>query len=247
MVEQARATAPVVGVTVELLDQPWYEGRRRFQLFTDYLPCLRAAGLTPLLLPTDVPTEAAAEEAAVLLGRVDALLMTGGDDADLRPLGGPAPLPECKPVPAEQQRFNLALVEAAGERGLPLLGVCFGMQMMGLAYGAPLVQHMGRAEEHTAGREHEVRAVAGSHLAALVGEEAFPVPSYHHQALAGLGERLQAGAWADDGTLEAVELPGDAFALGVQWHPERAPASAASRALFDGFARAAHDYRRLRT
>lgn len=245
MVGMEPATQPVVGVTVELLDRPWYDGRRRFQLFADYLPCLRAVGLRPLLLPTDAPVGDAAAEAAALLERVDGLLMTGGDDADLRPLGGPAPTPECKPVPAEQQAFNLALVAEACARDLPLFGVCFGMQMMGLAHRAPLVQHMERAGEHGGGREHAVTAVPGSRLAALVGEAPFAVPSYHHQALETPGA-LEAGAWAEDGTLEAVESAAQRFALGVQWHPERAPASAASRALFDGFARAARDYRRVR-
>jgi len=234
----------VVGVTVELLDAPVYEGRRRFQLFTDYLPCLRAAGLQPLLLPTDAPVDDATSEARALLDRVDALLMTGGDDADLRALGGPAPLAECKPVPPEQQAFNLALVREACARDLPLLGVCFGMQMMGLAHGAPLVQHMERTADHEKGIEHAVRAVPATRLAALVGDDGFDVPSFHHQALAGPGDGLVASAWAEDGTLEAIERPDLRYALGVQWHPERAPGSAASQALFSGLRDAAQDYRR---
>ena len=244
--EEARSR-PVIGVTVELLDAPWYQGRRRFQLFTDYLSCLRAAGLQPLLLPTDAPLEQSRAEASALLDHVDALLLTGGDDADLRALGGPAPLAECKPVPPEQQGFNLALVQEACARELPLLGVCFGMQMLGLAHGAPLVQHMERAADHLKGIEHEVRAAPASRLAALVGEQPFPVPSYHHQALAGPGDVLVASAWASDGTLEGVERADLAFAIGVQWHPERAPQSRASQALFSGLHAAAQDYRRART
>jgi putative glutamine amidotransferase len=246
MVVDASSGPLLIGVTVELLDQPWYEGQRRFQLFADYLPCLRAAGLTPVLLPTDAPLDRAEAEVAAVLDRLDGLLMTGGDDADLRALGGPAPTAECKPVPPEQQSFNLALVEQACALDLPLLGVCFGMQMLGLAHGAPLIQHMDRAGEHTKGVRHSVAPVAGSRLAALVGEAAFKVPSYHHQALAGSGDALVAGAWAEDGTLEAIEHSELRFALGVQWHPERAPQSAASRALFSGFGAAAQDYRRSR-
>jgi putative glutamine amidotransferase len=235
---------PVVGVTVELLDAPWYEGRRRFQLFTDYLPCLRAADLQPILLPTDAPVDDAGAEARAMLDRVDALLMTGGDDADLRALGGPAPLAGCKPVPPEQQAFNLALVREAFARDMPLLGVCFGMQMMGLVHDAPLVQHMEQATGHVKGVEHAVRAVPATRLAALVGEDGFDVPSFHHQALAGPGDGLVASAWAEDGTLEAIERPDLRYALGVQWHPERAPESAPTRALFSGLRAAAHDYRR---
>lgn len=231
---------PVIGLTVELLDAPWYEGKRRFQLFTDYLPCLRAAGAIPILLPSDAPVE----EVRTLLDRVDGILMTGGDDVDLRPFGGPAPTEECKPVPLEQQAMNLEIVRVATERRLPLLGVCFGMQMMGVLDEAPFRQHLANAEEHTKGIEHAVVASAGSRLAELVGTEPFAVPSFHHQALTGTGHHLQASAYADDGTLEAVELPEIPFALGVQWHPERAPESAASRALFEGLVTAALEYRR---
>ena len=184
----------MVGVTVELLDKPWYDGPRRFQLFTDYLPCLRAAGLRGLLLPTDGPPE----EAAALLDRVDGLLLTGGDDADLRPLGGPAPEDTCKPVPPEQQALNLALVEEACARDMPLLGVCFGMQMMGLAHGARFIQHLDGADGHVKGVEHAVAPVAGTRLAEVVGEAPFAVPSYHHQALADPGPQLRATAVAPE-------------------------------------------------
>ncbi|MGB0952776.1 MAG: gamma-glutamyl-gamma-aminobutyrate hydrolase family protein [Planctomycetota bacterium] len=230
---------PVIGLTVELLDAPWYEGKRRFQLFTDYLPCLRAAGAIPILLPSDAPVA----EVAGLLERVDGVLMTGGDDVDLRPFGGPAPTVECKPVPLEQQSMNLEIVRVALERKMPLFGVCFGMQMMGVLDEAPFRQHLENAAEHTKGIEHQVVAAAGSRLAELVGTDAFDVPSFHHQALIDTGNQLQASAYADDGTLEAVELPEFPFALGVQWHPERAPESQATRALFDGFVTAAREYR----
>ena len=240
MSEARGERAPVAGVTVELLDQPWYEGRRRFQLFTDYLPCLRAAGLQALLLPTDGPPE----EAAALLDRVDCLLLTGGDDADLRELGGPPPEHTCKPVPVAQQALNLALVNEACARDMPLLGVCFGMQMLGLAHQAPFIQHLDGADDHVQGVEHAVHPLAGSLLAELCGDAPFAVPSYHHQALAGPGPHLRSSATAADGVVEAVERADLSFALGVQWHPERAPDSAASRALFSGFAAAARSYRK---
>ncbi len=240
MPDSSRPAAPLIGVTVELLDAPYYEGRRRFQLFTDYLPCLRAAGAVPVLLPTDGPPD----EVGRWLEGLDGLLMTGGDDPDLRPFGGPAPEQTCKPVPREQQRINLELVQEAGRRGLPLLGVCLGMQMLGLAHGAPYCQHLEQADGHLKGVRHPVQPAPGSRLAQLLGPGPVEVASFHHQALEGPGEGLQVAATAPDGVIEAVERPGPAFALGVQWHPERLPDSEATKALFSGFARAAESYRR---
>lgn len=233
----------VIGVTTEVLDAPWYEGRRRYQLFTDYSRCLREAGAMPLLIPGDTPPE----DLPALLDRVDGVLTSGGDDADLRPLGGPAPTAECKPVPIEQQEMNLELARLVVERDMPLLAVCFGMQMLGLAHGARFEQHMKEHEDHTRGVEHAVQLTAGSRLAELIGSASIEVPSFHHQALLDCGQDLQPAGHAPDGTLEAVELADSTFAFGVQWHPERAPDSAATRALFSRFAEAARAYRSLQT
>lgn len=225
---------------MELLDAPFYKGPRRFQLFHAYMPCLREAGALPVLIPGD----ATAADLAQLLPKLDGILMTGGDDADLRSLGGPAPTPECKPAPLEQQEMNLALVRQAIALDMPVLGICYGMQMLGLAYEAPFIQHLAAADDHIKGIRHTVTAVAGSKLADLLGTAAFEVPSYHHQALASSGPQLQASAWSPDGILEAVELPSQRFTLGVQWHPEKAPESEASKRLFSGFVAAASDYRK---
>jgi gamma-glutamyl-gamma-aminobutyrate hydrolase PuuD len=230
--------SPLIGVTVELLDAPFYKGPRRFQLFHAYMPVLRAAGAVPVLIPGD----ATATDLAQLLPKLNGILMTGGDDADLRSLGGPAPTPECKPAPEEQQNMNLALVSQAVALGMPLLGVCYGMQMLGLAFDAPFIQHLPAADDHVKGIVHTVTATANSKLAELLGTAPFEVPSYHHQALAGPGPQLQASAWSPDGILEAIELPNKRFTLGVQWHPEKAPESEASKRLFSGFVAAASDY-----
>jgi putative glutamine amidotransferase len=227
-------------VTVELLDAPFYEGHRRFQLFHAYMPVLRDAGAIPLLIPGD----ATADDVAAILPRLDGVLLTGGDDPDLRAFGGPAPLPECKPAPIEQQEMNLSLIRGAISVGMPVLGICYGMQMLGLAYKAPFIQHLIGSTDHTKGARHTVTATPGSRLATLLGDAPFEVPSYHHQALRSAGETLQATAWSPDGILEAVELPGSAFTLGVQWHPEKAPDSKASKRLFSGFIAAANDYRK---
>ena len=238
MIAKSGDGRPVIGLTVEVLDAPFYDGRRRYQLFTDYLDCLRAAGAHPVLLPGD----AAPQEADRWFDLLDGLLLTGGDDVDLRALGGPAPTEECKPVPQEQQVLNLHLVSGACARELPVFGICLGMQMMGLAHRAPYIQHLPDPAAHEKGRRHGVRVAERSLLARLVGEREFPVASFHHQALEGPGNGLRASAWADDGTLEAVEHPDHPFALGVQWHPERTPDAPQSRALFSGFVAAARSY-----
>lgn len=231
---------PCVALTVELLEPPAYSGRRRYQLFPEYVECLRSAGADALLIPADAPPA----EALRLLARCDGLLLTGGDDPDLRALGGPAPLPACKPVPRAQQDQVLALAREALRRDLPVLGVCLGHQMLGLAHGAPFAQDLPAEAPHRAGARHAVRLESDSRLATLAGAARIEVHSFHHQALTGAGEGPVAVGWADDGVIEAIEIPGRRFALGVQWHPERDPAAAATRGIFGGFCAAARDYRR---
>lgn len=230
--------APIIGLSVELLEAPFYTGRRRFQLFTDYLDCLREAGGIPILLPSDAP----AQEIQRWFEIIDGLLLTGGDDPDLSLLGGPAPLQECKPIPAPQQRVVLDLIAGAQNRRMPLFGVCLGMQLLGISHDAPFEQHLSAADEHTGGKLHQVQAAPASRLAHLVGTQTFEVASFHHQALSAPG-KLHACAHSEDGLLEAVEQPEMPFLLGVQWHPERTPDSRASRALFSGFVEAARTYR----
>lgn len=234
---------PLIALTVELLQPPAYAGRRRHQLFADYVDALRAAGATAVLIPGD----ATAREAERILARCDGLLLTGGDDPDLRRLGGPEPAPECKLLPPEQQDLNLALVRAALTRDLPVLGVCLGMQMLGLAHGAPYVQHLPNAAAHGGGARHRVRLAQDGGLARLAGGAELEVASFHHQALGDVAPGLRAAAWSEDGVLEAIEVPGRRFALGVQWHPERTPNDGVSRGLFAGLATAARAYREERT
>ncbi len=235
----ARLQAPLIALTVELLEPPAYPGRRRYQLFPEYAAALRAGGAAAVLVPGD----ATAAEAAQILARCDGLLLTGGDDPDLRAFGGPPPTPECKVLPRAQQELNLALLRLALAADQPVLGVCLGMQMMGLAHGAPYVQHLPNAAAHGGGARHRVRVRAGARLEQLAGAREFEVASHHHQALGGGAEALAAVAWSEDGVLEAVEMPERRFAMGVQWHPERALEEPANRGILGGFAAAARAYR----
>ena len=232
--------APLIGLTIELLDAPWYEGRRRFQLFTAYTDSLRTAGAIPLLIPTD----AGRDELEQLLNKLDGVLMTGGDDADLSLLGGPQPEETCKPVPPVQQNMNLKLAELLTSRNQPVLGICLGMQMLGLFHGCGYIQHLGTANQHTEGTPHLVTASPHSKLAAIVGDGAFEILSYHHQALADCNTPLTIAARSEDGCLEAIERPDLDFCMGVQWHPEKTPECPSSRALFSAFVAAARTYRK---
>lgn len=240
---QNEAGPLVVGVTVELLEPPQYQGKRRIQLFHAYLECMRRVGLVPLLFPPD----ASAEESEALLARVDGMLLTGGDDVDLSRDGGPPP-PDASGVimPSGQQRFGLSLANTVQERGIPTLGICLGMQFLGMALGSKLVQHLPQAEDHTKGVLHLVDVREGTRLAQLVGAGTHQVPSFHHQGLEKIPDSLVVTAHSPDGVVEAFEDPAHPFLVAVQWHPERDADGATTRQLFSGFAAAVQHYREQR-
>jgi putative glutamine amidotransferase len=212
--------------------------------FTDYGDYLGVALSRPLLAAEAVPfllpyVEDAAARAA-MLDRVDGLLLGFGRDIDPARYGA-GPHPALTAVSRHRDEFEVALVHEALARDLPLLGICRGMQIVNVALGGTL--HRDRSEYPPAAREHPggdwerwdlvcaatlgdgpmpahpshpIAVAPGSRLAACVGERAV-VNSYHHQAVDRLGRGVEAVAWADDGIVEAIELPGHAFAVGVQW------------------------------
>jgi putative glutamine amidotransferase len=182
---------------------------------------LRAGGV-PVLLPP-VPGVAAAA------GRLDGLILTGGGDVDPARYGD-RPHPRLERVSAGRDEAELSLLAAALAAGLPILGICRGMQLLNVARGGTLRQHLpdDSGHRHTPGTfgSHQVRVAPGSRLAQILGHAGtggeISVPTSHHQAVGRLGEGLAATAWATDGVIEAVELDQalHPFALGVQWHPE---------------------------
>ena len=192
---------------------------------------LKAGGVPVALPPIGGPRDIVRSLAAL-----DGLLFPGGDDFDTARLGLGPTHPRATPVPAEQQDFDFELARGALERELPVLGICYGMQLLALSAGARLHQHVPDdrpgAREHSGGARHPVVVRPGSKLARIVGVEPLEVVSRHHQALASPGPRWSVCATDDEDLIEAVELDGAPFALGVQWHPELAPEGSRHDRLF---------------
>jgi putative glutamine amidotransferase len=173
----------------------------------------RAGGLAAML-PPDAP-----EQAADTVARLDGLVVAGGPDVEPVHYGA-EPDPRTGPPARARDAWELALIEAALDRRIPLLGICRGMQLLNVALGGALVQHIdGHAEVPGVFGHHPVKPVPGT-LYADIAPEQTSVPTYHHQSVDRLGTGLIPSAYAEDGTVEAIELPGPAWVLGVQWHPE---------------------------
>jgi putative glutamine amidotransferase len=216
---------PTIGVCAAIEQARWGPWDQDAMLVPrSYLDVLAAAGALSLLLP---PDPASTDSPGPLVGAIDALLLIGGADIHPDSYGGD-PHPEIVRTRPERDRFELALAREAVERDLPLLGICRGMQLLNVARGGTLVQHLpdelgdGR-HEPAPGKfaEHGVRLEPGSLAARATGAERLTVKTHHHQGIDELGEGLVASGWSDaDGIVEAIELSGDGFALGVLWHPE---------------------------
>ncbi|MFF0890976.1 gamma-glutamyl-gamma-aminobutyrate hydrolase family protein [Streptomyces sp. NPDC001046] len=189
----------------------------------------RAGGLAAMLPPDDP------ERAAAAVARLDGVVVAGGPDVEPVRYGAQRE-PRTGPPAPERDAWELALIDAALAAGVPLLGICRGMQLLNVALGGTLVQHIdGHAEVVGVFGGHTVKPVPGSLYGRVVPEETF-VPTYHHQAVDRLGEGLVPSAYAADGTVEAVELPSAPWVLGVQWHPEMGDDVRVMRALVEAAA-----------
>jgi putative glutamine amidotransferase len=214
-------TRPVIGICSAIESARWAAWEvlvnlspRKYSLAVN-----RAGGLALILPPDDVLAEGPDE----VLDMLDGLILAGGSDIDPASYGA-QPHPETGTTWPERDRFELALGTRALERDMPVLGVCRGMEMRNVIQGGTLNQHIPDLElhRHTPGvfSDHRVRLDAGSLAARVVGAEHTEVKSAHHQGLEQLGEGVVASGYADDGLVEAVELPDRTFAVGVLWHPE---------------------------
>jgi putative glutamine amidotransferase len=197
-----------------------------------YVDAVVRAGALPLVLPILEPSWVGAA-----LDGIDGLLLSGGGDVDPTRYGAVA-VPEVGGVDARRDAWELALAEAAMLRDKPILGVCRGSQLLNVACGGTLVQHLGgttdqihRDEPRSHEVAHAVAVAADSLLARVLGTERVGVNTLHHQAVDVVAPGLRAVAWADDGTIEAVEGV-QHRALSVQWHPELLVDLAGHAALF---------------
>ena len=223
---------PVVGITTYVEEATWGHWRASAALIPfAYVQSVERAGGRPLLVP---PGDDGVEET---LDALDGLVLSGGNDLDPAAYGAEAHA-ETSGVRPERDQAELALLEGALARDMPVLAVCRGSQLLNVARGGDLVQHLPEVVGHEQHREvagvfssHGIRVDPESRLGAIVGGEHAPVQSHHHQGFGRVGEGLRETAWADDGTLEAVEDPSKRFALGVLWHPEEADDGALFRSL----------------
>jgi putative glutamine amidotransferase len=215
---------PVVGLTsyLEQVQTGIWDVSAGY-LPADYFEGVIMAGGIAVLLP---PQPADPQIGASLLDSLDALVITGGYDLDPAAYGQQPHATTDQPRTARDV-WELTLLQGALDRGLPVLGICRGAQVLNVAFGGTLHQHLPEVIGHTGHRAGNgvfarlpVRTVPGTRLAALLGETA-DASCYHHQAIDKVGDGLVVSAWDDDGVVEALELPGDGFVLAVQWHPEQ--------------------------
>jgi putative glutamine amidotransferase len=233
---------PVIGITTYVTPAKWSWWELEAALVpADYVRAVERAGGRALLVP---PSDDGVDET---LKALDGLIFSGGSDLDPELYGQEAHA-ETSGIVRNRDTAELALLEAALERDMPVLAICRGSQVLNVARGGDLVQHLpdvvgDEKHKHTPGTfaEHDVAVENGSRLASVLGDRA-PVKSHHHQGFGKLGEGLRVVAHADDGTVEAVEDPTRRFALGVLWHPE----AGEDARLFEELVREAEQYRSAR-
>ncbi|MBA2568749.1 MAG: gamma-glutamyl-gamma-aminobutyrate hydrolase family protein [Actinobacteria bacterium] len=233
---------PVVGITSyaeEVTWGAWTEASALVPL--SYVRAVERAGGRPLVVP---PSE---DSIAETLAVLDGIIFSGGSDLDPE-LYDAERHPETDEAREMRDRSELALLSAALERDMPVLAVCRGSQVLNVARGGDLVQHLPEVlgherHRHTPGAwsDHDVKLEPESRVGALLGHRA-PVKSHHHQGYGRIGEGLRETGWADDGTVEALEDPSKRFAVGVLWHPEEGE----DMALFQALVEQAKEYREER-
>jgi putative glutamine amidotransferase len=235
------STRPLIGLSLDSEEaggwskMPWYALRQ------NYCAAVAAAGGLPVALPHE------AEAAEAYLEKLDGLVITGGAfDVDPALFGAEAKHETVKTKDA-RTRFELAILKGALDRDLPILGICGGQQLLNVALGGTLIQHIPDSVPGALAHEqpnprteagHSVQLVAGTRLHAICGVQTLQVNSAHHQAAEEVGDGVVVNAWAPDGVIEGIEAPDRRFCIGVEWHPEFHISEGDGR-IFDAFIQAA--------
>ncbi len=235
------STPPVIGISAYSQQARWGSWDLPTVLLPSrYTDMVAAAGGLPVLLP---PLPVVSD----VLGRLDGLVLSGGGDIDPAVYGAERD-PHCGPANPDRDDAELTLARLALDAGLPVLGICRGLQVINVALGGTLIQHLPDVVGHDGHSPvpagygiHKVSVASGAQLARLLGRTEAAVPTHHHQAADRLGDGLIPTAWADDDTVEAIELAEpESFMVAVQWHPEAGD----DPSLFDALIAAAGTYRR---
>jgi putative glutamine amidotransferase len=239
--------APLIGIAPSFAtssaDGTPHRNGGSLRIWRNYPGLIAQAGAIPVILPL-VDTR---EEARALVDRLDGLVLTGGHDIDPARYGQ-NPRPETKPAAKERVASDLLLAKTAHEAGKPALGICLGLQTMNVVFGGTIFQHIPddvpgalqhEDEPDGVSHDHAIRVERGTLLHRLLGVETAMVNSFHHQGLDLVAPGFQIAARAEDGVVEAIERSDHPFYLGVQWHPERSPASDVSRKIVRAFVDAA--------
>ncbi|GBC93741.1 Putative glutamine amidotransferase [bacterium HR15] len=230
---------PLIGISCNWRAEE--NGFGELQMDDAYARAVSRAGGVPVLIPTDADADALAES-------LDGLLIPGGADIDPREFGE-EPHPTVRIVARPRFEMERALLKAFEARRKPILGICYGAQLLNVWRGGTLYQHLPdlpfvklrhrrepNEQEHP---RHFVQLKCGTTLHAFIGQEQFEIVSAHHQAVREVGRGLRIVAYSPDGVIEGIEDPELPFFIGVQWHPERDPNAPATRALFEAFVQAA--------
>jgi len=230
---------PLIGIGSDVVQK---QGERdRAFVYTTYIESLKRAGAVPVLIPPQP------ENAADLADTLDGILLAGGDDCDPAEYGEEKH-PSCETMDPRRQKNDLGLAKLAREHGIPTLGICLGVQVMNVAAGGSLIQHItsdiDHASEPSDRHRHDVHIDSSTKLGGILGDQELNVNSSHHQAIGRVADGLRVTAKAPDGIVEGLEDPSHPFYVGVQWHPEDMPGESSASAIFGAFVEAARKYAR---